>query len=168
MASKAVDETKTGTVTKMTPVQRFVEVLALEAEDSTGDATEFVESILTAMIEAQTMEDVIAAQNQGATNGKSLVNVELEISWFRIVKSADRFKTPLKHYALVDKVIRLDTLESCPFSTGAPNLIIPLWKARNLGVLPLRCVIRSRETDNGELLTLELLPKRPLEDGPGF
>lgn len=165
MPSKGVDGTtkaKEAEIKKSTPLTRFVQVLELEASDDTRDTSDFVEQILINMIEAPTLEDTIKAQEAGSTSGKDLVDVELEIQWFSVVKSSDKYKSQLGHYVLVEKAIRLDSLEPVSFSTGAPNLIIPLWKARNEGKLPLQCVIRSRDTNNGELLTLQLLTKRPI------
>lgn len=168
MAGKTVDGVKTGETIKATPVSRFVAKLELEAQMDSGNTGDFVDTILANMLEAATLEEVIEAQNAGSTSGKDLVNVELEVRHFFINKGSDRYKTPLKHYMIVDDVVRLDTLEQAPFNTGAPNVFIGLWKARETNRMPLQCVIRSRETDNGELLTLELLPKRPLDDGPSF
>lgn len=168
MTSKSVDASKSGQVVKATPVQRLIDRLALEAEMFSGEDTgDYVESILSTMIEAPTLEDAIEAQNSGSTGGKDLVGVELEVRSFYVLKATDRYKSPLKHYLIVNDVIRLDTLEQSPFNTGAPNLVINFLKARDTDRLPLQCVIRSREVANGDLLTLELLPKRPLNE-PGF
>lgn len=163
MPSKSVDAKTTSDIVKATPMQRLVERLALEAEMFSGEDTgDFVEAILNGMIEAATLEEAIEAQNSGSTAGKDLVDVELEIRSFFVVKATDRYKTPLKHYLIINDVIRLDTLDQTPFNTGAPNLVINLLKARDTDRLPLQCVIRSREVSNGDLLTLELLPKRPV------
>lgn len=165
MPSKGVDATtepKNVEVKKASPLKRFVAILELEASEDSRDTTAFVEDILNRMIEAETVEDAIQAQDKASTSGKDLVDVEMEIQWFSIVKSSDKYKSPLGHYILVEKAVRLDTLEPITFSTGSANIIIPLWKARDGGRLPLQCVIRSRDTSNGELLTLQLLTHRPI------
>lgn len=168
MSGKAVDSVKTGEVNKATPLQRFIQKLELEASiDSTFDSTGFVESILNNMIEAETLEDALAAQNAGSTGGRDLVGTELEVRGFTLVKAGARYKSLLGHYMLVD-AINLSTLQESPFNTGAPNIMINLWKARETSRLPLPCVIRSRDTDNGTLLTLEILPKRPISAEPTY
>lgn len=168
MSGKAVDSVKTGVATKATPLQRFISILEIEAAtDSTFDSTGFVENILNSMIEAETLEDALAAQNAGSTGGRDLVGTELEVRGFTLVKAGARYKSLLGHYMLVD-AINLNTLQESPFNTGAPNIMINLWKARETNRLPLPCVIRSRDTDNGTLLTLEILPKRPISAEPAY
>lgn len=164
MATNSVPEkaAKTGQVQQNTPLQRFVEQVRQEAELTKTITSGDVASRVTAnMVEAETLEDAIAAQDSGMASGKDLIDVEMQVNDFDTLPSSEQFKenSPLGVYLLVHAV-KLEDGAELEFATGAPNVVTLLHKARQLDRLPLDCVIKAKPTANGELLTLKLLPKR--------
>lgn len=153
---------KSGQVQQMTPLQRFIHQVQGEAElTKTMTSGDVASRVAANMIEAETLEDAIAAQDSGMASGKDLVDVEMQVNEFDTLPSNEAFKegSPLGVYVLVHAV-KLEDGTELEFATGAPNIVTLLHKARQLDRLPLDCVIRSKPTSNGELLTLKLLPKR--------
>lgn len=148
----------------MTPFNRFRdELLALaELQEDQVDGSQITRNVVTAMVEADSLEAAIACQDQGIPSGKDMVNVEMEIREFTVIVSDDKYESPLGVYVRVDDAIRLDTLEPIVFSTGAPNVVTLLRKAQRAARMPLQCVIRSREVKKGDLLTLHLVTPRPI------
>lgn len=157
-----------GEVIKRKAREQFIAVLELEAdvteEDSRSRNLEISGSIVDKMLEAETLEDAIAASENGAASGKDMVDVELSVTDFNVKKSDGKYQasTPLGYFLEIDAT-RLDTGEQVAFSTGAPNVVTLLWKARQLERLPLECVIRGKDTANGTLLTLKLLTPRAVK-----
>jgi hypothetical protein len=167
MAKNTIQRTDNGTVEKATPIQRFIKILELEALETAEDSAtgkEISAQITSAMFEADTLEEAIALQDAGLLSGKDMVDVDQEIRSFEVVKSEERFRdsSPLGYYLRIH-ALRLDTLEEVTYATGAPNVVNLVWKARNTDRLPLQCVIRSRPTANGELLSVKLLAPRPIQ-----
>ena len=154
---------KTGQVTRKTPFAQWVEQVHGEAEltKSMTSNSSISAEIAEKMFEADSLEDAIAAQDSGIPSGKDLVDIEMQVNDFDTLPGDDQYKegSPLGVYLDV-KAVRLEDGADMRFRTGATNIVTLLHKARQLDRLPLDCVIRSRGTANGELLTLKLLPKR--------
>jgi hypothetical protein len=150
-----------GAISRPDPLRRLIEAMALEAtvDDEGESALEISADVVRSILEAGSLEEAFAAAEKGLTGGKEMTDVEMAVTDFHVKTGDGKFKTPLGHYMVVEAT-RLDTGEPVKFSTGAPNVVSLLWKARQEGRLPLECVIRARETRNGELLTLKLLAPR--------
>lgn len=133
-----------------------------EAAAEEMDSKQITQNVVTAMLEADSLEAAIAAQDQGMPSGKDMVDVEQEVREFDFVRSDDKYDSPLGVYVRVTNAVRLDTLEPIVYATGAANVVTLFRKAQRAGRLPLQCVIRSRETAKGELLTLHLIASRPI------
>lgn len=152
-----------GNITQRTPYQQWVEGLKNEAEltASFDSGNDIAADIMAKILEAETLDDAFAAQDSGLQNGKDFVDVEITVQDFELRPSDQKYleKSTLGVYAKVTGA-RLDNGESFQFFTGAPNVVALLWKARYADSLPLDCVIKAKETANGELLSLRPLPKR--------
>ncbi len=164
MATNSVPEkaAKTGQVQQPSLLNRFVDQIKGEAElTKTMTSSDVASRVTEKMLEADSLEDAIAAQDSGMPSGKDLVDVEMQVNDFDTLPSSEQFSegSPLGVYLLVHAV-KLEDGSPLEFSTGAPNIVTLLHKARKLDRLPLDCVIRSKPTSNGALLTLKLLPKR--------
>lgn len=170
MANAPARSGKSGEVQSKSAFNKYVDILHTEAELSAVDGKSVAAAVTEKIYTADTLEEAFAAQDQGLASGKDLVDVELEVRAFDIVKSDDQFKdgSPLGVYVRVTDCIRLDTLEEVQWATGAPNVVNILWKARNMERLPLECVIKGKVTANGTLLMLRPLARRPIPAEPQF
>lgn len=164
MSGKTPATQSNSTVEKARPFQQFKQELSMLAEAAVADmdGKAVTMNVVEAMIEADSLEAAIAVQDQGVPNGKDMVNVEQEIREFSFVESDDKYDSPLGVYVRIENAVRLDTGEPCVWATGASNVVTLLRKAQRTGRLPLQCVLRSRETKNGDLLTLHLITPRPI------
>jgi hypothetical protein len=154
---------QSGQVQQVSKFQRFVEQVQGEADltktmHSSGD---IAAEIAAKMIEADSLEEAIAAQDSGIPSGRDLVDVEMSVLDFDTLPADEQYKegSPLGVYLDI-KAVQLENGEELRFRTGATNIVTLLHKARQVDRLPLDCVIRSKVTGGGELLTLKLLPKR--------
>lgn len=170
MSKGDIAEKKSGVVAPMTPFQRYLSILDLEASDEEvrQSSKEISARITEQMFLAETLEEAIAIQDDGPPSGKDLEDVEMELRSFEVVRSEERFResSPLGFYVRATDNIRLDTLEPCLLVTGAPNIVNAWWKARNTGRLPMQYKIGGKDTGNGRLLTFHLLPKRAIRIEP--
>lgn len=152
-----------GQVQNASPFSRFVEMIRNEAEltETFDNGSEIMADVINRVLSAETLEDAFAAQDAGLQNGKDYVDVELNVTEFTVRTSDSKYRKDgdLGVYVRVDAT-RLDSGENVQFFTGAPNIVVMLWQARKLDKMPLECVIKSKETANGELLTLKPLSKR--------
>lgn len=152
-----------GQVSRQTPFEKFVSAIRLEAEmaDQIDEGTNIAADVVSRILEAESLDEAFAAQDAGLKNGKDFVDVEIVVQDFLVRTSETKYNKEgsLGVYVRVSGA-RLDNGESFQFFTGAPNVVALLWKARNDNHLPLECRIQSKETANGELLTLRPLPKR--------
>lgn len=164
--AKDVSPKSSGAPETVKPYQRFKDHLAnlaeLHADEVNGD--DIAKNVIDSMLEADSLEAAIAAQDAGILDGRDMVGVPLEVRDWTVVKGDQKFETPLGHYfRFGDKdgyadAIDLRTGQPAVFATGAPNVCTLLHKARMTGRLPLHCEITSRDTKNGTLLGLKLLP----------
>lgn len=160
MAGKSVDARKgeNAEVKPLSPMDRFKRILEIEAEETGGASSNFMEQAIEEMLLADTFEEVmkLAASDEGLANGKSLVDVPLEVTEFQIVKSDAKYSehSPLGYYIRITEAVRLDTGKSVAAATGAPKVVVPLWRARNDGKMPYRCVIKAKEVSSGVMLYL--------------
>lgn len=165
MAGKSVDRESAGKgqVTAPSPMARFKQVLELEAEQDGAGGSNFMDLAIEEMLMVDTFEEVmeLAASDSALSNGKSLVDVPLEVREFQVAKSDAKYSehNPIGFYVRITEAIRLDTGKEVAAATGAPKVVVPLWRARNDGRMPFRCVIKSREVSSGAMLYLVALDK---------
>jgi hypothetical protein len=168
MPGKNVAANKTGEIIQKTPVQRFIGMLSIEAElENKESNAAFIEALMNEMVEATTFDEAIAAQESNKIlSGKDLAerNAEVEVREFTVVKSSDEYDSPLGHYIRFDDVIDLATLQPVVAATGAPNVVIPFWKARNNQELPIQVQFYL----DGRVVKVRRIPKRPIEVAPQF
>lgn len=154
-----------GTVEAKRPYQRLIDHLGLLAEAHSGvtDGDAIAADIMDRMLESGSLEDAIAIQDAGLPSGQDMVDVEQLVRSFTVHRS-DRAKADhsLGFYLRIDAV-RIETGEEINYAVGARNVVVLLIQAMQQGRLPLECVIRSRSVENGDLLTLQLLPKRAVK-----
>jgi len=160
MASKSVDRgsAEKPEVKTPSPMQRFKQVLEMEAELDGQGGSNFMDLAIEEMLLAESFEDVLAlaASDAGLSNGKSLVDVPLRVSAIEFAKSDDKYSdhSPIGFYVRITEAIRLDTMKDVAAACGAPKVVVPLWRARNENRLPFDCVIKSREVGSGDMLYL--------------
>jgi hypothetical protein len=154
---------KTGTVVKASPYQRLLSQLKLEAEtsDSNGGAS-YAESMAEQIENAETLEAAFAAQDKALPNGKDLIDEELHIKDFTVVESdRSQYTEGLPYYMRIEAA-RLSDGQPVTFATGATNIVLLLWRAKNAEWLPLDVRITGKDTANGTVLGLKLIPKRAI------
>jgi hypothetical protein len=149
---------KPGTVAVRNPdYLAWVEELTLEA-DVTSESNDFDPAdILGRMMTAATFEEVIEMQDSSLQSGKDLVNIPHTITGFKLRRSDDKYRQQnpggLPVYAIVEGT--RDNGEPLIYGCGAPNVIAILWQAAKFERLPLRVTLVSRQTHNGDLLSLK-------------
>lgn len=158
----ATTQAASGTVTRMTAVQRFKEQLKLAATmEDNSDTGAITDAVIERMMTADSLDDAIAAQDASLLSGQSLVDVEQVIYGFDVVKS----NKPDAHLGFYFRIhaARLSDGEEFDYACGAPNVMTLLWRAQNDQELPSEWVIKGKETGSGNtLLTLRRIPKRAL------
>jgi hypothetical protein len=160
MAGKSVDRPKgeNPEVRTPSPMERFKQVLEMEAELDGRGGSNYMDLAIEEMLLADSFDQVmeLASSDAGLSNGKSLVDVPLRVSEIQIVKSDAKYSdhSPIGFYVRIAEAVRLDTGKDIAAAVGAPKVVVPLWRARNDGRLPLDCVIKSREVSEGVMLYL--------------
>ena len=140
---------------------QWISAMTLEADlpDSGFDPRD----ILAGIIGADTWEDALARAETSLLSGKNIVGRAHIIHGFRLVPSDQRFSEhSLGVYAVVNAT-DLETLEDFTYAVGASNVLALLWQARQFSRLPGDFVITSRETENGELLSLRPVGARTVK-----
>lgn len=152
-----------GKIIAAKPFDRFVENVKTQAKMNAGatSGSEIAEQVLTALLEAETLEEAFERQDSSIKNGKDMIDVDMTIRSFEFLPADAKLaeNSLLGVYARITAVNLFDG-EEFQFATGAPNIIALLWKAQQTDRLPLDCVIKAKDTANGQLLTLRALPKR--------
>lgn len=160
MPSKSVAHSNKQETSRNESVARWIQELGLSA--SVSDDTEFdPDDILARMLNAESFEDALAAQESSILSGKLMVGVPHTINDFTVRKSDDKY-SGIGYYTIVNGV-RHDTGEPITYAVGAPNVMVILWQAGRFGLLPGDFQIHSRETQNGELLSLKPFKGRAVQ-----
>lgn len=155
------DETQ-GTVIAVKPHQRFVESLLRQAEDNEGiHGKEVSLNQVDRILTAETETEIWDADEGGTVSGQDMVDIELEIQDFVVLKSGDEYDATLGVYVNIT-AIRLDTAETVIINTGADKIVTKLAVFKARGMLPIGGVIRGVKTANGTMLKLRPLPPRAL------
>jgi hypothetical protein len=137
--------------------------LSASLEGDNSRAGDITAAVIERMMTADDFETAMAAQDASLPSGKSLADTEITVRGITVLKGDPKFSEHSLGYYLVVDAARLDTGEELRFATGAPNVVALLFRADNEGLLPREFVIRSRETQNGELLSLRNIPKRAVQ-----
>lgn len=167
-------------VSEVRPFDRFVTQLGFEAEidsnseeASSGTTAATVERILS----AETEEEIWNAGDLVNVGGRDLADVEITINSFTVRWSQgnttpsgeeiqSKFVDPNTGrgmYFLI-AATRMETGEDVIFNTSAPDIVPKLIRFRDMGKLPLDCVIRARELGGGrKYLLLKPVPKRAVK-----
>jgi hypothetical protein len=168
MPKGSVTAAQSGEVVKMSPLKRFVEVLSMEAETESRESNAvFIEALMTEMLEADGFDAAIAAGEKSAVlSGKDLAEKQtmVRLRAFSFVKSDDEYASQLGHYVRFDDAIDISTGEPIVAATGAANVVIPLWKARNGDELPIDVQFYL----DGRVVKIRRVPKLPVEGTVGF
>jgi hypothetical protein len=173
--AKGVSPAQSGSaeVKKLSPVARLKQMLEMEAELDGSQGSNFMDLAIEEMLLADTFEMTmeLAASDAGIANGKTLVNKPIRVSAFQVVKSDAKYQdsSPLGYYLRITEAVYRKTGKDVQFATGAPKVVVPLWRARNENKLPLDCVVREREVGSGTMLFLELDDEASvIEEAPGY
>lgn len=166
MAEKASPATISGSAVERKAIDRFRDALALAADAADDfDAQEIAANVVENIMTAETDEAAFAAQDSSMPSGKDMADVEMLVNDFNVSKGDTKYEEhSIGYYMRVDATI-LETGTDVRFATGAINVMALLWKVTSGGSrnMPYGCVIRSRDTANGALLTLRPLAKRAVK-----
>lgn len=130
----------------------------LEGTDSFTIASNVADKIMT----AETVEDVIAAANQGPGDMDALVGKAFKFTgYLRFQHSAEQFRAGgTGEYAIFD-IVDLNGSRRT-YTTGATNVVFELKRLEHLGyfadedwVSQPNFTVRSRPTANGTLYTID-------------
>jgi hypothetical protein len=124
---------------------------AAQADENPFDARD----LMIAANNAATFEEVVEILNGGGMkNAKDLVGIVHTIQSYVLRPSDSKYAgqgLDLGVFAIVNATVDGEELV---YTTGATNILAILWQAEKFERLPLRATITSRETPNGELLSL--------------
>jgi len=144
-------------------IDRLKSQLELSASLENGNGVsgqEITAAVVERMLTADSLDAAMEAQDASLPSGKALADVEMTVTGITVVTSDSKYTEHSLGYYLIVDAARLDNGKELRFAVGAPNVVTLLFRADNEGMLPLECVIRARETANGELLSLRRIPKR--------
>lgn len=142
------------TVSDHAAFAQWAGMLRMEAEAAQQedfDPSVIIDSILT----ADNFDDAVARQTSSILSGKSLVGVVHTVYDFDVRKSDDKYNAnerSLGVWFIVNAAY--EDGSEFTYGVGAANVLAILWKAKEFGKLPGKFQIVSRDTNNGELLSL--------------
>lgn len=138
--------------------EQWVGVMKTQADDLDSDVKFDVRDLFARATQAETFEESVEILNGGAgKNAKGLVGVVHAIQSYELRRSDEKYTKgsglQLGVYAVVHAVTKEG--EELVYTTGAPNILAILWQAEKFSRLPLMAVITSKETSEGEMLSLK-------------
>lgn len=167
--SPAKQEASEGTVIPARVSQQFHSWLNAKAEEEDQNrSNEVAMSQLDRMLVAESLDDILDADELGARQARDIVGLEFE--WkggFRVVKSSDKFEATLGVYiqfevtalsAMLDKGIAVGDIVL--ISTGAPLIIGKLRTLEANGFVPIKLMITGTDAGKGTVLKLRRPPNR--------
>jgi hypothetical protein len=165
MPEKSPSVASSATVSEQRPYQRFIEHLAMLADVNEGadDGDAIAADIMDRMLTADSLEEAIDVQNQGLPSGKDFVDVEQLVRSIEVRRGDEEYADHSLGYYLKVDAVKLETGEEITYACGARNVVVILVQAMHADRLPMECVLRSRRTKQGALLTLQFLPKRAVK-----
>lgn len=143
------------------PHEKLVKELATLAQldNANGEAGfEIAARVVDDIMSANTLEELFDASDSGLTSLKGSNYIGRPIGFVDVKwnKGDEKYKGGLGAYAVADIITQDGEVDTV--SCGAPNVVAFLRRAQTLGLVkdesPLWVVIRSKETENGELLTV--------------
>jgi hypothetical protein len=150
------------TVQRSAVYAQWVSNLQLEADTEKDDSGFDPSDILGAILSADSFDEAVALQDSALKSGKTLVGKVHRINDFRLRRSDAKYtanERSLGVFAIVSAV-DADTGQEFSYGVGASNVLAVLWQARQFGKLPGDFIIMSRETQEGELLSLRPVSAR--------
>jgi hypothetical protein len=142
---------------------QWVSALQIEADTTAEDDGGFDPAdILGSILSADTFEEAVERQDSSLRSGKTLVGKAHRINDFRLRRSDAKYtanERSLGVFAIVSAVDG-ETGEEFSYGVGASNVLAVLWQARQFGKLPGDFMIHSRDTQEGELLSLRPISAR--------
>lgn len=167
--SPARQDASEGTVVPQRVSQQFHSWLNAKAEeDDQNRGNEVAMSQLDRMLVAESLDDILDADEMGAHQARDLVGLEFE--WhggMRVVKSSDKFDATLGVYvqfevtalsAMLDEGIAVG--DNVLISTGAPLIIGKLRTLEANGYVPIKLMIAGTDAGKGTVLKLRRPPNR--------
>jgi len=139
----------------------MISAMTLEAALAPEDDEVFdPKKLYEAMLNADSFEAAIEMQDSSLRSGKNTVGVAHTILGFRLRPSDAKYAAhSLGVYAIV-QAVDLETQEEFSYGVGAGNVLVILWQARQFGRIPGDFIINSRDTQEGELLSLKTVGRR--------
>jgi hypothetical protein len=111
--------------------------------------------ILQNILAADSFEKSVEAQSSSLVSGKSIAGVIHTIYSFELRKSDEKYTANERSLGVWAAVHAADENgNEFTYGVGAANVLAILWQARQFGKLPGKFQIISRDTKNGELLSL--------------
>lgn len=144
-------------VVASTPVQRWIADLRYEADNTETDQSVGEQMALKAL-EAESLEEAVSVlEGSGLPSGKDMLSKPHTVTGFTVRHSDPTVNTEngFPFYFTVEGADKNG--EEILYNTGAVNILVVLWKARQAGRLPLKVIIVGKQTRNGTLLSLKLL-----------
>lgn len=157
-----VEKKATADVT-VRPSEQFAAFLQRRATESEGQRSyDVAAQQLDRMLTAESLDDIMDADEQGTYQARDLVNLRLTIEpGFRVNKSSEKFEAPLGVYIQFNATANSDMPErgiekgqELVISTGAPLLIGKIRSLEAGGYLPLAVRIIGIAAPNGTVLKL--------------
>jgi hypothetical protein len=145
-------------LTSRAEFEQWIEALKIQA-DETDENPFDARDLLVKVNYASTFEEVVEILNGGGTrSAKDLVGILHVIHSYDIRRSDSKYAGQGLDLGVFVVVHAMLEGEELIYTTGATNIIAILWQAEKFDRFPLRTVITSRETANGELLSLKPMP----------
>jgi hypothetical protein len=150
-------ETEVDTTNESRAWMELQKGIAGMAETSPIEAFEIASVVLDQIANAQTPEEIFAANESGPADVADYLNQRLLVADARYAPSAERFrKGTLGYYVVFDAIDA--TGEKVTLSCGAPNVVGSVYRLQRLGYIapdkPFPVTIRGRDTANGTLYTV--------------
>lgn len=113
-------------------------------------------TILQNILSAGTFEEAVELQSSSIQSGKNIAGEIHTIYDFELRKSDEKYIQNDRSLGVWAVVSAADeTGHEFVYGVGAANVLAILWQARQFSKLPGKFIIVSRETKNGELLSLK-------------
>ena len=136
----------------------WVMQMTLEAETTEHDESDFdPRSLFEASLEAGTFEEAVSLLNSGGMkNGKDVVGIVHVIYGYKLRLSDEKYRSQGLQLGCY-MIVKAETPggDDFTYATGSSNIMAIVWQAYKFDRLPLKAVVTSRETANGDLLSLK-------------
>lgn len=137
--------------------EQWVEVMQIQADTVDEENPFDARDLMVRANNASTFEEVVEILNGGGTrSARDLVGIVHTINSYSLRRSDSKFAGQGLDLGVFAIVMATVDGEELIYTTGATNILAILWQAEKFDRLPgLKAVITSRETPNGELLSLK-------------